>query len=723
MKTRKQPNKYLWKDIQDELADKNGVAVVVVDENSSVVHESNNNSICQTLYSSEKFAPECDKFCGQAFAMASQAEKTVEYQCYAGLDCRAVPIKKDEKTQFVAIVGRAFTKAASYRNATEQAISGDWKQFPPTRFFENVLLKGSAKDLENVAQSVGNFNDEQKYALMQFADKGQKNESFGSKALDDSKKVKTPGEKNTEAAQADELGKLVAQFHNATAQTAIVSEKIKQKNSEEAEEIAAWRSRFGSLLNLSYKQACHSILDFISKRYSLNSLAWLERRENRLIMVFAVGRLKNQQIQISISADDERLKNAVQREVSLELHGRKNGEKNAELQRIQLFPIAVGGEIRSGLVVGDEVISKKTQRHIARFCQNIASELEILRLREELTRRGWLERAVQKFNENLSEIDSEDFWSRLTQISAELLRAERGSLLLLDEKSDALVVKAAIGNNADAIKNEKENPGKRVARQVLESGKSLVVADIDKIGLQAAPLEWKYKSKSFISYPLTIGTRKIGVLNLTDKTDGEIYSEFDLELLDAIMPQLAVLIDRAALKHKAGEFEQLSVTDALTGLLNRRYLEERLAEEIKRSNRDGFPMSFMMIDVDEFKSYNDNFSHPEGDKALKLVAHCLKDTLRDADVAARYGGEEFSVLLPRTTSNKAKTLAERIREKIESTEFPNRQVTVSIGIASCSRIICNAQEIISAADKALYEAKRRGRNNVQIFESMDNGKD
>ncbi|MEP7036791.1 MAG: GGDEF domain-containing protein, partial [Acidobacteriota bacterium] len=178
-----------------------------------------------------------------------------------------------------------------------------------------------------------------------------------------------------------------------------------------------------------------------------------------------------------------------------------------------------------------------------------------------------------------------------------------------------------------------------------------------------------------------------------------------------------------ALKHKAGEFEQLSVTDALTGLLNRRYLEERLAEEIKRSNREGFPMSFLMIDVDDFKSYNDKFSHPEGDKALKLVAKLFKDTLRGADVVARYGGEEFSILLPQTTLEEAKTIAERIRKNVEKTKFDMRRVTVSIGIASCSKIICNAQEIISAADKALYRAKSLGRNNVQIFEdSIDEQK-
>ena len=127
-----------------------------------------------------------------------------------------------------------------------------------------------------------------------------------------------------------------------------------------------------------------------------------------------------------------------------------------------------------------------------------------------------------------------------------------------------------------------------------------------------------------------------------------------------------------------------------------------------------------MIDVDEFKSYNDNFGHPEGDKALQIVAHGLKDTLRGADVAARYGGEEFSILLPQTTSEEAYTIAERIRQKIEAAQFPHRKVTVSIGIASCSQITCTPPEIIKAADKALYEAKHQGRNNVQIYENLMN---
>ena len=102
------------------------------------------NSICQVLYNSEEFAPECAKFCGKAFEMATEAGKTVEYKCYAGLNCLAVPVKTETK-QFVAIVGRTFLKAEDYRNATTRAISGDWRKFPPTKFFDNVLLDGSIR--------------------------------------------------------------------------------------------------------------------------------------------------------------------------------------------------------------------------------------------------------------------------------------------------------------------------------------------------------------------------------------------------------------------------------------------------------------------------------------------------------------------------------------------------------------------------------------------------
>jgi diguanylate cyclase (GGDEF)-like protein len=261
-----------------------------------------------------------------------------------------------------------------------------------------------------------------------------------------------------------------------------------------------------------------------------------------------------------------------------------------------------------------------------------------------------------------------------------------------------------------------------VARTILEKGKPVLVTDASRASLPPAPAERKYRTTSFISYPITLGDKGVAVLNFTDKVGSEPFDKRDLESLDWIAPQIAVAIDRMALRDKAGEAVQLSITDPLTGLLNRRYIEERLSEEINRSDRSGEPVSFMMIDVDEFKSYNDKHGHPAGDEALKIVGSILKENLRGADVAARYGGEEFSVLLPETTSEEAAVIAERIRSHVEQTEFPKRRVTVSIGIASRSDEVVSIPDLIAAADKALYEAKRQGRNNVQIYrQALDAG--
>src|SRR5215204_3365145 len=140
----------------EKIADESGLAIIIVDERSSV-SKANNNSICEVLYSSAEFAPRCAEDCGRAFERATRAGKAVHYECHAGLDCLAVPLKTEKP--LVAIVGRTFTRAENYRKSTERAITGDWNKFPPTRFFENVLIHGSLKNLETAAKSVEALRD------------------------------------------------------------------------------------------------------------------------------------------------------------------------------------------------------------------------------------------------------------------------------------------------------------------------------------------------------------------------------------------------------------------------------------------------------------------------------------------------------------------------------------------------------------------------------------
>jgi diguanylate cyclase (GGDEF)-like protein len=248
-----------------------------------------------------------------------------------------------------------------------------------------------------------------------------------------------------------------------------------------------------------------------------------------------------------------------------------------------------------------------------------------------------------------------------------------------------------------------------------------MVHDLEAEGVTAAPPERMYKTKSFISYPIIIGGRKIGVLNVTDKNGGGSYDEVDLSLLEIIGPQVAVALERAEWQERATEFQLMSITDPLTGLPNRRYLQERLTEEVNRSKRYNYSMSFLMIDIDDFKAYNDNNGHQAGDLALQITAHCLKATLRSADVASRYGGEEFCILLPQTSVDEAGAIADRIRHRVATTHYPHGKsqplgrVSISVGVSTFSEIVNTADTVVAAADRALYQAKSQGKNRTVFY--------
>jgi diguanylate cyclase (GGDEF)-like protein len=489
----------------------------------------------------------------------------------------------------------------------------------------------------------------------------------------------------------------------------------KRPDSGRAAEARAWRSFFGSLLKTDYPKAADAILEFVAQHYNLNALVWLERRGGSFETTAGHGDLKGRKVRIEISPDDHRLLDALQNDVPLEL-GKRSRKDGPSRRSLSLFPVAVGTDVTAAIAVLGDIDPPEAKHSIVRLSNSLAPQLEILRLRTEVDRRERLAVAVRSFSRSMRRIDREDLWLSLTQSSAQMLGAERASLLVHDSREDRLDIKAILGSRE--LPAENEEVGQRVSQIVFYKGEPAVIADVTKTGLPPVIEDRGYKTPSFLSCPITLVGRTVGVMNFTDRVDGAAFDQDSLDLFLAVAPQLALAIDRALLKDKAGEFEQLSVTDALTGLLNRRYIEARLVEEIKRSNRHGFPMSFMMLDVDHFKSYNDNFGHPAGDEALKLVGKVIRDTLRGADVAARFGGEEFSILLPQTTGEEAIAIAERIRHNIENTDFPHRQVTASIGVASCSAELCISADLVDAADRALYEAKRRGRNRIQEFEEI-----
>ena len=178
----------------------------------------------------------------------------------------------------------------------------------------------------------------------------------------------------------------------------------------------------------------------------------------------------------------------------------------------------------------------------------------------------------------------------------------------------------------------------------------------------------------------------------------------------------ALLRDISAEYRLLKELERLSTTDALTDVFNRRHLDNQLRQELERSRDTGIPLSLIMFDADHFKNFNDTYGHDQGDRVLKTMGSQMKLAIRKYDIPCRYGGEEFMIILPSTDAEGALTVAERLRTDIASMKVDGLSVTISLGIATYPVVAAKAPEdMILAADAALYKSKEGGRNMTTVF--------
>ncbi len=159
----------------------------------------------------------------------------------------------------------------------------------------------------------------------------------------------------------------------------------------------------------------------------------------------------------------------------------------------------------------------------------------------------------------------------------------------------------------------------------------------------------------------------------------------------------------------------LAIFDELTGLYNYRFFAQAIERELNRCKRYGYPLTLLLIDIDDFKKINDAFGHEKGNEVLKTFSAIITEQLRDSDYAARYGGEELVVILPQTNSGEGLQVAERLRERIAGQTFSFGHVTVSIGVSTYPEPSGNKEDLINNADTALYAAKKSGKNTVKKF--------
>ncbi len=208
----------------------------------------------------------------------------------------------------------------------------------------------------------------------------------------------------------------------------------------------------------------------------------------------------------------------------------------------------------------------------------------------------------------------------------------------------------------------------------------------------------------------------IGSISVGRVTDDRPFTPEDGKILKSLAFVFSFIVKEELEKQKLIE---KAIKDHLTKLYNRLYLEEEAIREIERAKRYTYPVSLIMFDLDDFKRVNDNYGHHEGDRVLISFAQLLRSKIRSTDIPVRYGGEEFIVLLPHTFGDEAYHVAERIRSAFEKTEFvfdgSRISLTVSAGVSFSNRGEASLEELLRMADRAMYRAKREGRNRVELF--------
>jgi len=295
------------------------------------------------------------------------------------------------------------------------------------------------------------------------------------------------------------------------------------------------------------------------------------------------------------------------------------------------------------------------------------------------------------------------------------VRATQASLLLCDGSgfTSRFAERLNAGEPVIPLKLRMESPIVIwLARENNALSRDLIDVTPEFKGLWQADITALNASEIELLCPMKSKGNLIGILALSKKYPHGFYSRDDIDLLMTVASETAIVIENAQLYAEA---KQRANTDELTGLFNHRCFHQRLDEEIARCSRFGEIFSLLILDLDLFKTYNDTHGHIEGDEILRLTSQQIKGSIRAMDISFRYGGDEFAVLFPHMSLDSACKAAERIRKRMETVmDSKGAAITCSIGIASWPADGVMREDIIRAADTALYYAKQTGRNRTQL---------
>ncbi|MCK8823740.1 sensor domain-containing diguanylate cyclase [Fuchsiella alkaliacetigena] len=361
--------------------------------------------------------------------------------------------------------------------------------------------------------------------------------------------------------------------------------------------------------------------------------------------------------------------------------------KQVELQLIK--PIAIQGSI----LIKNNQLFEKMQRNVAEL--------------------STLQRISKIIN---STLDLEQVLELTVDVIIGTMGVSACAVMLVDKKDQNLKLKASCGlpdKFKELVSNIDIKAQNNIFTEIVKSKEATIYNQIEpelkeKLGFR--------DMKSIISLPLKVREDVIGIVTAINTFMVNSFNDEDKRFLITLSNQVAIAIENARMYN---QMEEMAIRDGLTQLYNHSYFQEALSDEIERAIRYEQQLSLLLLDIDNFKNFNDNYGHQLGDQALKKLANNLKSITRGIDIVARYGGEEFAIILPETGLAGAKKLGERInksvREMVIQKEDAKLQITISVGAATHEEDLTQ-EELINRADRALYKAKEEGKDRTCVIE-------
>lgn len=404
-----------------------------------------------------------------------------------------------------------------------------------------------------------------------------------------------------------------------------------------------------------------------------------------------------------------------------------------QVQALLAVPIVEGGGLLRGVLVADRLENKPFTEGEERVLQVIAGEvlraIEVERVMSYIRRsRDEKERFFRAIEELNRASSPDQVFLAVLESARQVAPLEFCAVTLVSEqngqRAHRIMRMTGVTSAGRILEGQTFQDNNGLVANVVRYGASLPGRDAGAMDRQIIfDDDTQIRGlQSLKIFPLVAGDRILGTL-VTGSRKKAAFDSDELRMLEVIAIQAAQAVLRAQL---FDAMEKMATTDGLTGLLNHRTFQGRFDEQLATARRYGRRLSFILTDIDHFKSVNDTYGHPVGDLVLKGVSHLLREVARDTDLVARYGGEEFAIIMPETDAKGAHAIAERIRERVLKEIFQTDQgplkVTISLGVATFPEVVGEKHQLIDLADQCLYFAKRNGRNQTVTVAQMQAGK-